>query len=139
MITRLLAGCDAALPVKAPPYRLAAIFHFDGHGRVEGTSHNGVVADRVIPIEPNPVEMHDQRVSGPGCFYIKRTGLGVAAQHTSDPALVFASCIDRGRMDGVTGCDLQDWRIRCRELAVKNGGGKLMALGRACRTLGRAS
>ena len=113
-----------------PADGLAGVFHFDGETGAECAADEVVVADGVVAVELEVVEVDDERVSGLCTLDVEGAGFGIAAHHATDAFLVGAAGVDGGRVDGVAGIDSEDWLVEGRELAVEDSGGEVVALGR---------
>ncbi len=89
-----------------------------------------VVADGVVAVELEMNEVDDESVSGLRALNVEGTRLGVAAEDAPDALLVGAAGIDGGGVDGVAWVDGEDGLVERRELAVEDGGSKVVALRR---------
>src|SRR5205823_7503387 len=125
---RLFRRRHAALPIEVPSDVLEAVLHLDGEIRPQRAVHDPVVADRPVAIEPDAVQAYDENVSGHRRLDVERPRLRIAAEHARDPLFIGAASVYRGRVNGVTGPDMEHRWIRGGELAMKGGRHKLVAL-----------
>ena len=74
--------------------------------------------------------MDDEGVAGHGSLDVEGAGFGVASGGAADAVFVYAAGVDGCGVDGVAGVDGEDGFIKRGELAVEDGGGELVVLGR---------
>ena len=113
-----------------PADGLASVFHFDGKAGADYAADEIVVADGVVAVELEMNEVDDESVSGLRALNVEGTRLGVAAEDAPDAFLVGAACVDGGGVDGVAWVDGEDRLVERRELAVEDGGSKVVPLRR---------
>lgn len=113
-----------------PDDGLAGVFHFDGEVAVGGTADEVVVAHGPVAVEAKAIDVDDEDVAGHGGLDEEGAGLWIAAHDTLLAVVVVASGVDGGGVDGVAGVDGEDGFVEWRELAVEDGGGEVVALGR---------
>ena len=113
-----------------PDDGLPTVLHLDCKPAVGGAFDQIVVADRPVAVEAEAQDVHDEGVGRHSRLNIEGTGVRIAAKHSPDVVVVGAAGVNGRSVDRISRFDGKDRRVEGRELAVEDGGGELMVLGR---------
>src|SRR3954447_25875281 len=130
---RLFRSCGSRPSIQMPTDRFSVLLDLNGEIAIQGTLIQPVVALRPIAIQRQLLDVDNEHVSRHCSRYVKRAGLGIAAEGPLDSIHVGPASIHCSGVNGISRINRKDWFITGRYLTIEDGRLKFMGLGLSVR------